>query len=86
MNQALFCANRLITQSHKPSLKTVESEFIERVCETCGWLFVAITTGFDANKIRDFSIGRRKPRPIDMKKFIDALGKFNKLTKVRSKC
>lgn len=75
----------MITRSHKPNLKTVEAEFIERVCKTCGWLFVAITTGFSAEKIRDFSIGRRKPRPIDMKKFINALGKFNELTKVRSK-
>lgn len=85
MNQTPFSATRMITKAHKPTLKTVESEFIERVCETCGWLFVAISTGFDANKIRDFGIGRRKPRPIDMKKFIDALGKFNQLTKVRSK-
>ena len=75
----------MITRPYKSNLKTVEAEFIERVCETCGWLFVAITTGFDGDKIRDFSIGRRKPRPIDMKKFIDALGKFNQLTKVRSK-
>ncbi|WP_026470337.1 hypothetical protein [Alkanindiges illinoisensis] len=75
----------MIFQSPKPSLKTIESEFIERVCETCGWLFVSIITGFGAEKIRDFSIGRRKPRPIDMRKFIDALGKFNQLTKVRSK-
>jgi hypothetical protein len=75
----------MITHFQKPNLKTVEAEFIERVCETCGWLFVSIITGFSAEKIRDFSIGRCKPRPIDMKKFIDALGKFNQLTKVRSK-
>ena len=75
----------MITHFQKPNLKTVEAEFIERVCETCGWLFVSIIRGFGAEKIRDFSIGRCKPRPIDMKKFIDALGKFNQLTKVRSK-
>lgn len=75
----------MIITVKKSNPVTAESEFIERVCETCGWLFVAITTGFSAEKIRDFSIGRRKPRPIDMKKFINALGKFNELTKVRSK-
>lgn len=60
---------------------TTESDFILRVCLTCGFEFVGMLTGFDWLTLKDFTVGRKKPRPIDMTKFISALGEFNRLTR-----
>lgn len=70
----------MITTAKKPNLQTIESHFISRVCQTCGFSFVVDASGFDALTVRDFVLGRKKPRPIDMTKFIDVLGLFNRLT------
>lgn len=74
----------MTTTVKKSNPVTAESEFIDRVCQTCGFFFACTLTGFDGYTVRDFCIGHQKPRSIDMRKFIDALGKFNELTKVRS--
>lgn len=70
----------MITTSKKSIPQTTESNFIDRVCETCGFSFVADASGFGALLLKDFVLCRKKPRPIDMTKFIDVLGLFNRLT------
>ena len=70
----------MINTPKKSNSQTTESIFISRVCQTCGLIFVADASGFDVLTLKDFVLGRKKPRPTDMTKFIDALGLFNRLT------
>ena len=70
----------MITTTKKSTPQTTESIFIDLVCETCGFSFVVDASGLDALTVADFVVGRRKPRPIDITKFIDVLDLFNRLT------
>ena len=58
----------------------IESQFIKQVTKTTGAPFLALATKIDVQVINDFIVGRSSPQPIDMTKFIDALGLFNQLT------